>query len=75
VLISTTGGKILHYATLVDVTRFKGGLDLNGCRVIYNDFGDQTSATCDDFSSYANQVDDTALSSLLPEYVHLVFKQ
>jgi hypothetical protein len=75
VLLSTTGGEILHYVTVVDVTGFKGGLDLNGCRVIYNDFGDQTSATCDDFSSYANQVDDTVLTSFLPEYVHLVFKQ
>lgn len=75
VLISKDGGNILHYVTVLDVLGYAGGLNLDNCEVIYNDWGSQKTVTCDEFSRYANQVDNTLLTKLLPEYVHLVFER
>lgn len=75
VLISKDNGSILHYVTVVDILGFSGGTNLDKCEVVYNDWGSQKSATCDDFSSYANQVDNTVMTKILPEYAHLVFER
>lgn len=74
---STNG--ILHYVTVIDVV----GYDHNKkrsylspkCQVIYNDFGTQTTRSCKQFIEHANQVDDSLLTSYLPEYVHFVFEK
>lgn len=81
VLISkNSDAKILHYVTVVDIIGYNpnsGDQDAytsDKCKVIYNDFGSQTSKSCHKFVQYANQVDNQLFTMTLNEYTHLVFE-
>ena len=80
VLVKSSGIN-LHWVTVVDVVGHTLGFadplayKNPGCKVIYNDNGNQSSANCADFVSKAEMVDDAWYTDLvLPAYVHLVFE-
>lgn len=76
-----TSGKNLHWVTVVDIIGHTPGFSdwqaykKPGCKVIHNDNGYQSTVSCADFVSKAEQVDDAWYTDLvLPPYVHLVFE-
>lgn len=78
VLISKKNdAKILHYVTVVDIIGYDPKVQdykSDECKVIYNDFGSQTSKSCSQFVKYANQVNNQFFTSILNEYTHIVFE-
>lgn len=76
-----SSGKNLHWVTVVDIVGHKTGFSdpdaykSPNCKVIYNDYGSQSSTSCSKFASAAEGVDDAWYTDLvLPAYVHLVFE-
>ncbi len=69
--------KILHYVTVVGIEGFdiKNQDSYDTCQVIYNDMGGQHKSKCFDFADYARRVDDSILTSYLPEYIYFAFKK
>lgn len=76
---SFSASGVLHYVTVVDVEGYdhknpKSYLS-DKCKVSYNDFGMQSSKFCRDFVRQASNVDNSTLTSWLPEYIHFVFEK
>jgi hypothetical protein len=83
----SSNGEILHWVTVVDVTNYnpskkyfkdnfleQGSNNFGKCKVVYNEFGKQSEASCDEFAKYGRNVDNSNLTSILPEYIRLIFE-
>jgi hypothetical protein len=77
VLISKIKGE-LHWVTVVDIYNYKPSeyesYNSEDCIVAYNEFGRQSRTSCSQFIKWSHQVNNSILTSFLPEYITIVFE-